>query len=171
MKNDERAETISSKLCRCSSVERSWNLLMCLYEEPPAGRWKVLIENWNICDGLYPYRRYYLDIMRQAKSELSPIPYMEPADRAFYEGLPPRVTVFRGCGRRRARSLSWTTDYDRAAFFARGGRWPTPPDPVIACAEVAKEHIFFVCTSRNEQEIVLDPARIGRLRLSDLVDT
>ena len=63
-----------------------------------------------------------------------------------------RVPVFRDRTRRRARGLSWTTDRERAEFFARGGRFGTQADPVIASAEVAKVDLFFVSTARKEDE-------------------
>ena len=75
-----------------------------------------------------------------------------------------RVPVFRDRTRRRARGLSWTTDRERAEFFARGGRFGTQADPVIASAEVAKVDLFFVSTARKEDEVVLDPYAIRRLR-------
>jgi hypothetical protein len=103
--------------------------------------------------------------LRDRKAELSPIGFINPEDRAFYDGLPERVTVFRGCGRRRVRGMPWTTDRERAVFFARGGRFPSPPDPVIACAEVAKADLFFVSVARKESEVILDPYSIKRLRL------
>jgi hypothetical protein len=61
--------------------------------------------------------------------------------------------------------LPWTTDRERAAFFARGGRFTPPHDPVIARAEIAKADLFFVSTSRNESEVILDPYSITRPRL------
>jgi hypothetical protein len=90
---------------------------------------------------------------------------MEPLDRAFYDGLPDRVTVFRGCGRRRVRALPWTTDRQIAELFARGGRFSPPPDPVVASAEIAKADLFFVSTDRRESEVILDPYSVQRLRL------
>jgi len=108
-----------------------------------------------------------LSTLRQRKGELSPIGFMDPADRAFYDALPDRVTVFRGCGRRRVRALPWTTDRECAAYFARGGRFAPPPDPVIACGEIAKTNLFFVSTDREECEVVLDPYSVKGLRLEN----
>jgi hypothetical protein len=36
-------------------------------------------------------------------------------------------------------------------------------DPVIASAEIPKEHIFFVTDDRNEKEVVLNPRRLRKL--------
>ena len=78
------------------------------------------------------------------------------------------LRIYRGCGRRRVRSLPWTTDRAVADKFARGGRFPQPPDPVIACAEIAKANLFFVSADRQENEVVLDPYSIKNLRLEPL---
>jgi hypothetical protein len=88
---------------------------------------------------------------RQRKAELSPIGSMNPADRDFYDRIPESVPVFRGCTRRRARGLSWMMDRERAEFFARGCRFGTQADPVIASAEIAKVDLFFVSTARERR--------------------
>jgi hypothetical protein len=160
-----RSGQITSYLGLFGSHERAIPLWEETTDEPADVFWSVFLENWNICDGLRPLRQVLLPTLRQRKAALSPIGFMERADRTFYDGLPDLATVFRGCGRRRVRGLPWTTDRSVAAKFAQGGRFPTPHDPVIACAEIEKADIFFVSTGRNESEVVLDPYSIKRLRL------
>jgi hypothetical protein len=160
-----RAEQISCDLALFGSHARSLALLNATYAEPADVFWRVFLENWNICDGLWSFRQKLLSTLRQRKAELSPIAFLRPPDRAFYDALPDRVPVFRGCGRRRVRGLPWTGNRKIAEFFARGGRFPQPPDPVIACAEIAKSDLFFVSADRKESEVVLDPYSITRLRL------
>jgi hypothetical protein len=160
-----RAEQITSYLSLFGSFERALPLFGSTFDEPPDVFWTVFLENWSICDGFWSLRQDLLSTLRQRKAELSPIGLMEPADRSFYDRLPERVPVLRGCTRRRVRGLSWTTDRERAEFFARGGRFGTQAGPVIACAEIAKADLFFVSTARKESEVVLDPNAIRRLRL------
>ena len=69
------------------------------------------------------------------------------------------------------RGLAWTTETTVAERFAAGGRFPAPSDPVVASGEVAKQHIFFAQTSRKENELVLDPSKIERLRLETTLMT
>jgi hypothetical protein len=160
-----RAAQITSYLTLFGSFERALPVFASTFDEPPDVFWTVFIENWNICDGFWSLRQDLLLTLRERKARLSPIGLMKPADRAFYDGLPEHVPVFRGCTRRRVRGLSWTTDRERAEFFARGSRFGPQPDPVIACAEIAKANLFFVSTARKEGEAVLDPYAIRRLRL------
>jgi hypothetical protein len=160
-----RAEQITRYLSLFGSHERSLPLWEATIGEPPDVFWPVFLENWCICDGLWPLRQILLSTLRHRAAELSPIGFMKGPDRKFYEEMAPRITVFRGCGRRRVRGLPWTTDREIAAKFARGGRFRPPPDPVIAGAEIDKTGVFFVSTARNESEVILDPYSIQRLRL------
>jgi hypothetical protein len=160
-----RADQITSYLSLFGSFERALPLFGSTFAEPPDVFWTVFLENWSICDGFWSLRQDLLSTLRKRKAELSPIGSMNPADRDFYDRIPESVPVFRGCTRRRARGLSWTTDRERAEFFARGGRFGTQADPVIASAEIAKVDLFFVSTARKEDEVVLDPYAIRRLRL------
>jgi hypothetical protein len=160
-----RAEQIARYLWLFGSFERSSALWTSTFNEPPDVFWPVVLEAWSVCDGLWPTRKIMLSTLKRRAAELSPIGFMSSQDRAFYDQLPGRVTVFRGCSRRRVRGLPWTTDRKIAEFFARGGRLGRQPDPVIASAEIAKADLFFVSVSRDESEVVLDPYLIKRLRL------
>jgi hypothetical protein len=160
-----RTEQIISYLGLFGSFERSIALWEATVDESADIFWPVFLENWCICDGLWPLRQIMLSTLRRRVAQRSPIEFLSLADRDFYDALPDRVTVLRGCSRRRVRGLAWTTDRVRAEFFARGGRLGRQPDPVIACAEIAKADIFFVSTGRDESEVVLDPYSIKRLRL------
>jgi hypothetical protein len=161
----QRAEQIAAYVGLFGSHERSLALFTATLGEPADVFWRTFLEWWTACDGLWQLRKDILSAFRQRKTELSPIALMNPEDRAFYGSLPDRVTVLRGCSRRRVRGLPWTVDRERAEFFARGGRLGQQPDPVIARAEIAKVDIFFVSTNRVESEVVLDPYSIKCLRL------
>jgi hypothetical protein len=71
------------------------------------------------------------------------------------------VTVYRGCGASRVRSLSWTTEKSTAEEFARGHRLILVIRPVLAEAFIAKEAIFAVFA--EEYEVLLNPRRLRRL--------
>jgi hypothetical protein len=161
-----RAEQIISYLSLYGSHERAIPLWESTIDEPPDVFWPVVLDTWNMCDGMRALPRgLMLETFRFRAVALSPIKFMEVDDLAFFDRLPDPVTVFRGCGKRFVRGMAWTTDRSIAEFFASGGRFPTPHHPVIATAEIEKSAIFFCVTSRNESEIVLDPHRVKRLRL------
>jgi hypothetical protein len=163
-----RHEQINWYLGLFGSHERALPLWEATLGEPATVFWRVFLRNWWVCDGIWPLRRLMLSTLCQRAGELSPIEFMEEPDRQFYDRLPSQMPVYRGCGRRRVRSLPWTTDRVVADKFARGGRFPQPPDPVIACAEIAKANLLFVSANRQENEVVLDPYSIKNLRLEPL---
>ena len=160
-----RVEQIGRNLSLFGSHERASQLWASTAFEPPEVFWPVVLDGWNTCDGMLDLRTIMLDTFRRRAAQLSPIMFMDADDRAFFDGLREPVTVFRGCGKRHVRGMAWTTDRKIAEFFARGGRFPQPRDPVIATAEIEKSAVFFVTQSRNESEVVLDPYRVKRLRL------
>jgi hypothetical protein len=163
-----RAKQITQYLSLFGSHERVIPLVEATANEPADVFWPVYLEIWDVCDGLWPLRKIILSTFRHRAAALSPIQFMEPTDRRFYDNLPDLVTVFRGCGRRRVRGMPWTTDRAIAEKFAHGGRFPQPPDPVIACAKIAKANLFFVSTARKESELILDPYCVGCLRLESV---
>jgi hypothetical protein len=76
------------------------------------------------------------------------------------------IAVYRGCSRRRTRSISWTTNRAVAERFAHGHRGIPVPDAVIAEALVPKASILAVDSSRGEMEVLLDLVKLPkRLRL------
>jgi hypothetical protein len=99
------------------------------------------------------------------KSAGSALPFFPPEQRQFFETLPLRVRVFRGCSRPRVRGVSWAIDRAVAEGFARGHRGIRVPDPVVASAVIPKEYIFFATNDRSEQEVVLNPCRLRRVTI------
>ena len=163
-----RVELIDRYLGMFDSSDRAYPLLYVTEDEPADVFWSVMIETWNECDDIWPLGDMMLSTLRRRRAELSPIALLKAADRDFYNALPDRVTIYRGCGRRRIRSLPWTTDREQAAFLTKGVSFGTPPDPVIAEARIDKAEIFFVSTTCDESEVVVDPYRLGRVKVEPL---
>lgn len=82
---------------------------------------------------------------------------------------PPRLTVYRGAVPRYVRGMAWTTDRDKADWFAR--RWTistgrpafvyvaeAPPEAVLADIDALDEG------GRGEHEIVVDPSLLLAVR-------
>jgi hypothetical protein len=101
-----RAEQITDYLGWFGSHERAMPLWEETEDEPADVFWSVFLETWPSCDGLWPLRQILLPTLQRRKAELSPIEFMEPADRVFCDGLPERVTVYSGCGRRDVHGMS-----------------------------------------------------------------
>ena len=89
---------------------------------------------------------------------------MNEVERTQLDALADPVTVYRGVtdyNAKNIRALSWTLDYDTAAWFAhRFGE-----DGMVYQAKIKKEHIFALLTGRNESEVVLDPKYLEDIAL------
>jgi hypothetical protein len=102
---------------------------------------------------------------RQASCRLeNQLRRLRPAARAWFDTLPPMITVYRGSQRGRERGLSWTTDCTVAEGFAQVKRCINS-EPTLCTAQIPKRHVFAVFLDRNEREIVLDPRRLRRLQV------
>lgn len=82
--------------------------------------------------------------------------YLSDEGRAFYEALPTRVTLYRGCEAGRKYGVSWSTDRAVAERFAHGTRFPCL-NPSMVKVQVHKEDILAVILDRNESEVLLSP--------------
>ena len=71
-----------------------------------------------------------------------------------------QFVIYRGvCGvgrKRRARSYSWTLDYDRAKWFSE--RFSFLPNPAVYMATVKRKSILCFIQSRNESEVITLPS-------------
>jgi hypothetical protein len=88
--------------------------------------------------------------------------------RQMFDALPDTIRVYRGCSRAPLCGLAWSLDRHVAVGFARGHRRIAAPDPIIVGADLRKGAIFALINERSESETVLDPRKIGNLRIEDM---
>jgi hypothetical protein len=74
------------------------------------------------------------------------------------------VTIYRGAVPWRARGMSWTLDQERAIWFARRSRLMTRGQGSLFSALIPAEHVLGRFDGRQEQEVVVDPRRLRRVR-------
>lgn len=139
--------------------------LLCemLFWQPPEIFWPVFQHAWSSCEGTWRWSREIQRMLRQRAG--SAREFMEEEDGAFYDGLPELIVVYRGCHPNAVRSVSWTTDFKIAQFFAGRGLGRR----VIASSVVPQEAVFTVSTDRKESELLVDPRRLRKLNVSDYV--
>lgn len=92
---------------------------------------------------------------------------MSDEERAVVNGLPDKITVYRGVdvrGNKNPKGLSWTLSIDTARFFAK--RWNQ--GGFVYMAEVNKEDVLAYFATRNESEVIID---IDKLKDIQLVET
>jgi hypothetical protein len=115
----------------------------------------VLGEAWNFCDNL----KEYLPELRGLLGTDGPLlPMMTRAERAVYDSLPDRATVYRGCSARHPRGASWSLDQQMARKYPFYARFHAA-DPILVTGTVRKKNILAVLLSRGDQEVVTFKAR------------
>jgi hypothetical protein len=152
------------RLLRCNSYERPY-VLWCemIREQSSAKRVSLFLDNFNMCDAPWPYRSYLAAELRHALKEVDLRDVLPAHGREWLASLEPVVAIYRGCERGRERGLSWTTNVRVATGLAIGKRCLNQK-PTLMTAVIPKEHIFGVSLDRKEDEIIVDPRRLRRLR-------
>jgi hypothetical protein len=141
----------------CSSEQRLVKVLRAVDDQPPEVFWPVWLNNWSCVDRVADLH-FCLPALFKLKGPAHP--FFDSDKRAMFDALPDTVIVYRGCDRRFTNDgVAWTTEHTVAEYFARGGRYGRPCDPVIATAQITKASadLFYVAPERDEAEIVCKP--------------
>jgi len=93
----------------------------------------------------------------------------ERARKAFGE-LPEQITIYRGTVEAEDKNgFCWSLDRDQAVFFAtKHFRFRvTDSVPVILTATVNRDDIFALMFERDEQEVMISPAILGEVEVTE----
>jgi hypothetical protein len=134
-----------------SSTRRPHELLDYCADVDPAVAWRAIHEWWTACDAI-PHDGF-ADLFTRHRRGWRP-DYLGEEDRAFYDSLPDRLTVYRGQCASKPIGLSWTRDKATALEFARGHRGIRNERPVVYAARIRKTQIAGAYTARKEAEVV-----------------
>jgi hypothetical protein len=156
-------DDIRSFLIQFDSYARTEQVMWLLMLAPVRRRIQIFLEFGNMCDAPWPYRTRIAEYLREARAESELIEVLGATERAFYEALADPITIWRGCEHGHERGLYWTTNKALAEDFARGKRCINK-NPTLVTAEIRKQHVFAVFTSREEDEVVVDYRRLRRLK-------
>lgn len=74
------------------------------------------------------------------------------------------LTIYRGALGGRVRGLSWTTDLERARWFAERIKLLGRTDAAVVAAEVHPRHVLATFDGRQEAEVVVKPRGLRNLR-------
>jgi hypothetical protein len=137
-----------------SSERRLFEMIKALADQPPEVFWPVWLLEWPAVD----YSADFHDFLPGLFKRKGPAhAYYDDEAKKVYDSLPGTITVYRGCDRRFVGGVSWSTKREVAEFFATGGRYGRPDDPVIVTATIPKSspNLFYV--SPGESEVVCLP--------------
>jgi hypothetical protein len=116
----------------------------------------VWIDSGNIFQGLREWKKVW------CSNESGREACMDDKERAALADLPEWFRVWRGTAHQRSvRGLSWTTDKEKAEWFAR--RLAIETQPLLAQGTVAKKDVKAVFLGRGESEVVSLGVRIEKV--------
>lgn len=102
-----------------------------------------------------------LEMFRQA----DPAELMEDSERKALEDMDEVVTIYRGVtsfNAKKIRSLSWTTEYETADWFAHRFE----EEGTVYEAQIKKSHILAYFGRRNESEVIVDPKYLQNIQVA-----
>jgi hypothetical protein len=126
---------------------------------PTVEFWGLVGAEWNSCDNIAVYARdLRIHFARRLVSGAFPIvEAMTNEDRQYYEALPERVPIFRGCYARNKSGFSWSTSREVAMRFPFYMRYRGHGQPMLLSATVLKTKIAFITGDRSEKEVIVMP--------------
>jgi hypothetical protein len=124
--------------------------------------WALLGEIYTESENLRqsgPTLRKLLESKRPQRDKI-----MNGRERAYFQRLPSKFTIYRGYAHRNASGWSWTLDKAKAKWFARryadlGGRIAGKPRLATGIAKKRDAIAYF--SRRREREIVVDPRKVN----------
>ncbi|MGA8698066.1 MAG: hypothetical protein WB689_30385 [Xanthobacteraceae bacterium] len=147
----------SDSISFCDSEDRLVYMLKAIADQPPEIFWPLWLDHWSAIDHCADLHWHVHNVL---KSKGSAQPYLDEESMARFLALPKTVTVYRGCDREHIDGVAWTTSKQVAGYFATGGRYGRPDDPVIATGKIEKcspDFFFPSGSEQGEQEIVCSP--------------
>jgi hypothetical protein len=136
------------------------------YTNLAADYWAKLIgEVWVDSENIHQHQGSWINLW-MALNE--PRLAMDAEDAAVFKQLPERFTVYRGISNPRFNpdGLSWTTDKDRALWFANRKIKPKQHKPTLITGMVEKREVLACFNGRGENEIVVPAELVANKRKS-----
>ena len=132
-------------------------LLLEIYVKTPSVFWPLFLEWWDDAEGNLA-SGWSSRTLRTALRSGPARDYMSPEDSEWFASLPERVTIYRGQTAGRRAGISWTTERERAEWFAR--RYPFRGEPVLLSGRVKRSDIIAVFTGRRDSEVLVLPRHV-----------
>ena len=175
-----RAEKLSSGryglyLCTFASHERLKAFTNIIPRLTDREYWQNLREVWTGAEVVLPDKQIWLRLLQWRRPEREHL--MTESERVDLAAMPDTLEIWRGCGHESAvQGLSWTLDPAQAAFFTDYACGSKRQD-IVGQSGTKRHHVKATCcksdvlayfTTRNESEIVVNPAHVTVLRTHHL---
>lgn len=165
--------------------ERDWYTAVFLHERPyradalwqiardhadeisDTGYWELVGAVWTDSENIWQNEAEWEELLHADRPERQAM--MDDDEREMFAVLPEVIEVWRGCIQgQNEDGLSWTTDRERARWFARRFADNRDGDPIVLHGTVAKEQVVAYFAGRNESEIVV--AEPGAVSFDEIVE-
>lgn len=127
--------------------------------------WKILGEIWIDSENLWQYKKFFKNVFNCQRKHREKI--MSKTDRSFLDGLPEKITIYRGFQSKNKNGFSWSLSYWKAKWFANRfehkGR--------VIQGIVDKKKVIAVMTGRSEYEVIIDPSEVKEKIVDGIANT
>lgn len=119
---------------------------------PPSEYWPIVSSVWTDSENIWQNVDVWMDLWSSDHHRHDLV--MDEDEMEVFDNLPEIVNVYRGTQRGLPLGLSWTTDHERAEWFAnRYGQ----DNALVVEGKVNKAYVLAYFLGRGEQEIVAFP--------------
>lgn len=129
-------------------------------DEPLDEFWKLLGEEWCVCDNIAAHTEWLRELMCDAEREHLSL-MMDEDERAQWDKLPEELTVYRGCYEFNREGLSWSLDPKIAATFPMLFRYQQPDQQALLLTMQVEKARTVLKLGRDEREVIVP--ELGRI--------
>lgn len=126
--------------------------------------WELVRGVWSQVENLWQYTDSHIRKVFKGQTKSNNPELFHEEDLKTWNAMPEKISIYRGCQTVNRWGWSWTTSLKTARWFAtRYG----PPDPAVITVHgfPRDKAVFFAhAGGRSENEVVVDPAVLARLR-------
>lgn len=117
--------------------------------------WREFWSIWQSSENLFADGDIFHDLLSFGQKLGPPTIGLDDEEREALEAMPEEVEVYRGSCPHNQLGWSWTTDLEKARWFA--GRSVGDTTRYVSVTRVPKSSIIGYLTGRGESEVVIDP--------------
>ena len=130
--------------------------------------WKLFGYTWRNQEEVWTNRKVFLTLFQAERPGREAL--MDEDEHESLRNLPDEFPVYRGFQGRREKGISWTTDRDKAVWFAnRFAMLDHLGEPKLLTGVARKENVLAHFLGRGESEIVIDPAKVNKKNVTQAV--
>lgn len=114
--------------------------------------WPALCEIWTDSENIWQNKDEWAKLLSSKRTNKHL--FMDEDERDYFNALPDKVVIYRGCEEHNMDGMSWTLDREVAQMFANKYRSKTG---IVRRRMVSKNKLFAYVDLRQEQELILLP--------------